>query len=401
MTGAYRIKRGVIGVALIAGLVGIGRPVTAQEGESGPRIAYSLMEGNTSGIWTANYDDTDRRQLTGGALDIYPVWSTDGEQIAFIRMAQSPETIGGPADLMVIRDEPDAEPQALVSGAMDLGIAVAVGGGPLWSPDGSSIAYLWAEEGAGALGAKELRVVNVQDGTERSLAPVASLAAYDWSPGGSQLILLELGLEDEHAVTTSLELIDVDGQDHQPLELPGDLLYGNVRWLEDGRIAVLGSKDPDFFSDIQPRLLLIDSNDLGTIQTIVLDHPLLPLRLLEGGTELLSSLEFSVVPLALYGPAIGLDPPAAAYMRYDLDQPGVGSPYCGLQLAGEGLLVHLAAGPQSLSADRRYCAVYSFSGDTSEIKVFIEDAVTHDRTYFDLYESSSGGFASPVISFKP
>ena len=99
----------------------------ARQAENGP-IAFAALFDSPLGIFVRDADG-NRRQLTSGESDLYPTWSPDGEQIAFVR------GIGheGLSQLYVM----DADGGAL----RVLGEAVTDSLGIGWSPDGGEIVF--------------------------------------------------------------------------------------------------------------------------------------------------------------------------------------------------------------------------------------------------------------------
>ncbi len=86
-------------------------------------------------LWRMNADGSDQRRLTAGAQDLQPRWSPDGGMIAFQRTTNGGGTQALPlptASIWVIGADGSA-PRELTAGAFDQN--------PVWSPDGSTIAF--------------------------------------------------------------------------------------------------------------------------------------------------------------------------------------------------------------------------------------------------------------------
>ena len=109
------------------------------------RIAYAQKVGSSSVIWTMREDFTDARAVTSGPdrYDTQPVWSPDGQTIAFQRA-----TISG-FDIWLV-DADGENPRGLV------GINLAgAQNNPTWSPDGKLIAFTSKHETYGQEGSVE------------------------------------------------------------------------------------------------------------------------------------------------------------------------------------------------------------------------------------------------------
>ncbi|MGW4064693.1 serine hydrolase [Amycolatopsis sp. NPDC004747] len=99
----------------------------------GSRIAYVLRtadrdaDTDTRSLWLVGTDGGAPRRLTRGPADLEPAWSPDGTRLAFLR-AQD-----GPAQLWLLPVD-GGEPEQVTS--LPLGA-----GSPVWRPDGARIAF--------------------------------------------------------------------------------------------------------------------------------------------------------------------------------------------------------------------------------------------------------------------
>ena len=104
----------------------------AQWSPGGRRIAYSIS--TQPALWVIDADGTHRTRLTPLTPpfpeDFLPAWSPDGSRIAFNRSGLTPS---GGADVWVIGADG--------TGARAVTSSHSVGAGPLWSPDGTLLAY--------------------------------------------------------------------------------------------------------------------------------------------------------------------------------------------------------------------------------------------------------------------
>jgi dipeptidyl aminopeptidase/acylaminoacyl peptidase/CubicO group peptidase (beta-lactamase class C family) len=112
----------------IEDLTGFAVPEQPALSPDGRRVAYVLRtvedDTNRRAIWLAH--DGERRQLTRGTADTTPQWSPDGTRLAFLR-AQD-----GPPQLWIL--PANGEPEQVTT--LPLGA-----GGAHWSPDGQKIAF--------------------------------------------------------------------------------------------------------------------------------------------------------------------------------------------------------------------------------------------------------------------
>jgi dipeptidyl aminopeptidase/acylaminoacyl peptidase len=91
------------------------------------RTADADADRNVRALWRVGARDGDARPLTRGTADFAPAWSPDGTRVAFLRAQDGPPQIW----MLPARG---GEPERLT--ALPLGA-----GAPVWSPDGASIAF--------------------------------------------------------------------------------------------------------------------------------------------------------------------------------------------------------------------------------------------------------------------
>ncbi len=125
-------------------------PAATEGGTGGERLAYHGCDprGDNCGLWVMKAGGFDAARLTGDASDTAPVWSPDGSQIAFI----SART--GNWELYVVDLASGRETRLTDHPAADVA--------PTWSPDGKQLAFLSNRDGAWALYILQVRSGQVQ-----------------------------------------------------------------------------------------------------------------------------------------------------------------------------------------------------------------------------------------------
>lgn len=163
-------------------------------------------------------------EQAGDGTDGEHVWSPDGTQLAFSRIAESDF-----GSSVYVADADGSNAQLLVENAA----------GPRWSPDGTQIAYLSTDPFAGG---STLAVIELDGGEPRELAENASTAT--WSPDGAWLAFMTApDLDSVEPPATELQVVDAGGSglrtlaDAAPFATP-------PTWSPDGsRLAFIGLPD--------------------------------------------------------------------------------------------------------------------------------------------------------------
>ena len=138
--------------------------------EPGPILFVSNKAGATQ-LFSMEGDGSDIRQLTDDASQpvFDAVWSPDGRQIALIMQVGEPSPFHGASLFVVNADGTGLRELVLAGGEAGL-IDISE---PVWSPDGEQIAFR-GQIPPEALGAFGLFVVGLDGGDVRPLVPVAS-----------------------------------------------------------------------------------------------------------------------------------------------------------------------------------------------------------------------------------
>lgn len=178
-------------------------------------------------ITTGNFDETN------------PAWSPDGTKIAFISNRDKDPDRTENTDVFVVDSKANAQPRCLTN------YAGPDSGHPVWSPDGQSIAYLQGSEPKyNAYNMNRLAVVGVSGGTPRVLTEKLDrgVSAPVFTPDGRN-VMIAAG-SDVCAPTAPVELLGksqtLDStllQHVSPLGWEHIILTGDYTWHTNKRVA--------------------------------------------------------------------------------------------------------------------------------------------------------------------
>lgn len=179
----------------------------------GSRIAYSQDQ---AGIWVVGADGSSEPTQLVASGDS-PVWSLDGTTIAYVAPAPN-----WGAEIWVVSTEGSSEPTQLT----------ANGSSPARSPDGATIAYV-AKVAFDQDQRGELWLMDADGGHPRQLTHLLSTQGEEvrspsWSPDGSRVVFVGVPLE---WGTESIWVVDTDGANLRQVTTEG----GAPRWSPDGR----------------------------------------------------------------------------------------------------------------------------------------------------------------------
>lgn len=213
----------------------------------GRRVAFVVTQADRdadedrSRIWMVDADgEAAPRVLTTGPADSQPRWSPDGRWLAFVGRRAGHDR----SQLWVLPTDGGGEPRRIT--AVDGGV-----GGPVWSPDGSRLAFTSAcpTEATPTEGKPTQRTATQGTPTDRH-APYV-VRQLGWKADGRGWLRRR----------PQVFVVDVEGGEPRQLTSgPGSA--GSPAWSPDGRrLAAAGSFEPD--PDLEPasHIYLVDADD--------------------------------------------------------------------------------------------------------------------------------------------
>jgi dipeptidyl aminopeptidase/acylaminoacyl peptidase len=197
------------------------------------------LRGQRDHLWLYDVGSRAATQLLSGNHDEkLPSWSPDGRSIAFVSRRRPEYDRTDNYDLYVVDATPGAEPRQLTTFPGPDGDAGWGTRAPVWSPDGSLIAYVQG----GPLGliyyaVQKLAVVPAAGGPARVLTPALdrNVLSPAFSKDGPDLLFLMEGDRTYH-----LAKVSVDGAAVEPV-VEGERMVSDFSTGGDGRVAVVSS----------------------------------------------------------------------------------------------------------------------------------------------------------------
>ncbi len=187
------------------------QPAVAPEGDL---IAFlSLREGDDYlSLYTMSADSVEQKRLTTLGTVNAPVWSPDGDRLAFVAF---PDDYSGPGDLFTIKRDGSDLQRLTRSGD------VSGDDAPAWSPDGTALAFTSYDD--------QRRVELIGSDGENRRVLWDNAAAPVFAPEGDRLALTTYG-----GKWGALTILDVEDGSSVTIELPGERAYYEAAWSPDG-----------------------------------------------------------------------------------------------------------------------------------------------------------------------
>ena len=218
-------------------------PVWSPDGD---RIAFSTLVGigsdATQHIYVINADGSGRTQVTDGdSGNGTPAWSPDGRRLAFTRTAEIPSTTPGTRQYdryLVVADADGSNETSLLQGG-------AYDEAPSWSPDGRRIAY-------GSNGS--IWIMNADGTDSRAVTSADTRRGASWSPDGNRIAAYDnkLGRADDEG-SNGIVIVEVGGIGQKVLPLDDEILnerfypHRAPQWSPDSRrVFFHASEEPPY-----------------------------------------------------------------------------------------------------------------------------------------------------------
>ncbi len=236
----------------------------------------SAIEDGNLDIYTVRPDGSDLTNLTNNrAYDVHPVWSPDGERIAF------ESNRDGHFHIYVMNGDGSVPIQISASNGDD---RLSNGTSSVWSPDGTKLLFVSFTETA------DIYMANI-DGSgvmhlaEVNISPVLTPKIY-WSPDGTKIAYVANDLQDP--TLQRVYVMDVDGKKQinitSQLQSNENISETDIRWSSDGQsVFYLASLNRD--GKTQWVVYQVDVSDNSLLEYARIDENVISWY--EGGTVIL------------------------------------------------------------------------------------------------------------------
>jgi len=246
LTASHRLLLQALGVALVAAcsgddltgptiadLVGGGRRI-AVSAENGLIAFESQRDGNAE-IYVMNPDGTGEVNLTNSpGIDTNPVWSPDGTKIAF-----ASDRDGFPVLLDIFVMNADG------TNPINLTNSANTDAAPSWSPDGTKIVFHSFRDAATLQ--SEIYVMDADGSNQTRLSNNAAIDFLPtWSPDGTKIAFVRVPVFSSDA---EIIVMDPNGTDQTNLT-NNPASDGPAAWSPDGSMIAFGSSRDDNFGDV-------------------------------------------------------------------------------------------------------------------------------------------------------
>jgi len=226
----------------VAPTVGVTTTVTTVAPDE-PRIAFISDEAGEVALYVIDADGSNQRRVSDPERDfcIRPYWSPDGRYVAYLERLDS--DTGDLPNIGVWVSAADGGEHTRVSQA----ISRVLGTDPMWSPDGTRLAFASLSEPMGGEPLTSTIHVAALDGGVEQRFPLPWVIEYAvWSPAG-----------DEWLLVTDGGVYTLSGEEGEIVEVFVGARTAN--WSPDGEEVVVGDQASNSVlvvgQDLEPRLI--------------------------------------------------------------------------------------------------------------------------------------------------
>ncbi len=201
-------------------------------------------------VWVYDVAGKKKKQLTTGTFDHQnPTWSADGKWIAYTSNRSG--TTGRDAnwsnnvDIFIVPSDSGAERHLTTNAGPD--------NSPVWSPDGTRIAYSTSERHNSSADQNDVSVVRAEGGEPINLTKDFdwSVSSIEWSKDGKHIYFTAA-----QGLTTNLYRVPASGGTPVKISFGDDFVLSDVQMSEDGKRWLVTGGTVD-----EPGILYITSPD--------------------------------------------------------------------------------------------------------------------------------------------
>lgn len=202
-------------------------PVWSPDGQE---IAFVSERDGDREIFVMNADGSNVRQLTQNDEDDYsPTWSPNGSLIAFIS-----DRNGGwrTSEIYIITSDGLRQERVTVNELRDLY--------PAWSPDGHTLAYIKELDFNNSSSLYSLNLDQLELNEKEWSFENRRIPRPAWSPDGSQLAVVETA----YGPVSGIQIFDANGTEQQTYSIPYKFPT-SLDWSADGRFIFFSAREPN------------------------------------------------------------------------------------------------------------------------------------------------------------